>query len=297
MRNAFECILDRVGEGVHRVDAPAVARVVVSGVADAVDRRVAQIDVGRGHVNLCAQHHRTVGMPAVAHLAEPRQVFGDRAIAKRAGRAGLGQRAAAGTDLLGALLIDIGMTAEDQMFGGAVHRVEVIAGVVELLAPVKAQPLHGIDDGIDVLLIFLFRVGVVEAQVAGASVVACQSKVQANALGMADMQVAVGFGRKARADARYIQRARCMVGGITWRAGVMTVGKGFAAQITLNDCAQEVARAVGFGAVGGVGRLAHGWCFRLARIVRGRSGVTCARPVGGLSRVGELYSSNDWLLQ
>jgi hypothetical protein len=36
-----------MGEGVHRIDAPLVAGVVVRGVADAVDGRVAQVDVGR----------------------------------------------------------------------------------------------------------------------------------------------------------------------------------------------------------------------------------------------------------
>jgi len=41
MRNAFQCILDRVREGVHRIDAPLVAGVVMRGMADTVNRRVA----------------------------------------------------------------------------------------------------------------------------------------------------------------------------------------------------------------------------------------------------------------
>jgi hypothetical protein len=36
--------------------------------------------------------------------------------------------------------------------------------------------LHRVDDGIDVLLLFLLRIGVVEAQVAGAAVVAARPK-------------------------------------------------------------------------------------------------------------------------
>jgi hypothetical protein len=40
----------------------------------------------------------------------------------------------------------------------------------------EAQPLHGVLDAVDVLLLFLLGVGVVEAQVAHAAVVARQPK-------------------------------------------------------------------------------------------------------------------------
>jgi hypothetical protein len=56
--------------------------------------------------------------------------------------------------------------------------------------------MHGVDDGIDVLLLFLLRVGVVEAQVAGAAVVRGQAEIQADRLGVAEMQVAVRLGGK-----------------------------------------------------------------------------------------------------
>jgi hypothetical protein len=94
-------VLDRMREGVHRVDAPAVARAVVRGVADAVDGRVAQVDVGRGHVDLGAQHHGAVGVLATAHLAKARQVLGRRAAAERAVGAGRAEVAAVGAHLLG----------------------------------------------------------------------------------------------------------------------------------------------------------------------------------------------------
>ena len=61
-------VLDRVGVGVHRVDAPLVAGAVVGGFLDAVDRRVAQVDVGRLHVDLGAQDVRAVGVLAVFHF-------------------------------------------------------------------------------------------------------------------------------------------------------------------------------------------------------------------------------------
>jgi phosphohistidine phosphatase SixA len=53
-------------------------------------------------------------------------------------------------------------------------------------APVEAEPAHRVDDGVDVLLLFLLRIGVVEAQVAAAAVVARQAEVQADRLGVAE---------------------------------------------------------------------------------------------------------------
>jgi len=67
--------------------------------------------------------------------------------------------------------------------------------------------MHGIDDGIDVLLFFLFRVGVVEAQVAGAAVLERQAEIEADRLGVAEVQIAVGLGREAGADPRRVAGA------------------------------------------------------------------------------------------
>ena len=64
------------------------------GVQDAVEHRVAQIDVARRHVDLGAQHARAVGKFAGAHAAEQIEVFLDAALAERAVLARLGQRAA-----------------------------------------------------------------------------------------------------------------------------------------------------------------------------------------------------------
>ena len=70
--------------------------------------------------------------------------------------------------------------------------------------------MHHLDNGVDILLLFTLRVGVVKAQVAHTAVVRRQAEVQADAFGMADMQVAVGLGREARADACGVGRAGSM---------------------------------------------------------------------------------------
>ena len=64
----------------------AGARMV--GVQDAVEHRVAQVDVAGRHVDLGAQHARAVRKFAGAHAAEQVEIFLDRAVAERAVLAG-----------------------------------------------------------------------------------------------------------------------------------------------------------------------------------------------------------------
>ncbi len=264
--DALQRVLDGMREGVHRVDAPFVAGVVVLGVLDAVDGRIAQVDVGRGHVDLRAQHGCPIRQLAIAHFAEACQVLGGRAGAEGAVHAGLAEIAAVGAHLLGALLVHVGVAGLDQVLGRAVHEVEVVAGLVGRgraggladLRPVEAQPAHGVDDAIDVFLVFLLGVGVVEAQVAHSAIVARQPEIQADAFGMAHVQVAVGLGREAGADLRGIGLAGGVVGGVARRAGPAGLGVGALGEVGFDDLAQEIARFGGLGRRGGGGMRTHG---------------------------------------
>jgi hypothetical protein len=55
-------------------------------------------------------------------------------------------------------------------------------------------------DGIGVFVGLLLRVGIVEAQVAGALVILGEAEVQANGFGVANMQVTIRLGRKTGGD-------------------------------------------------------------------------------------------------
>ena len=107
--DVLQRVLDRVRVGVHRIDAPAVAGVVVRGALDAVQRRVAQVDVGRCHVDLGAQHQAAPSSYlAVAHLRAAARGSARRAAAERAVGARRGEVAAAGAHLLRRLFVDVG---------------------------------------------------------------------------------------------------------------------------------------------------------------------------------------------
>ncbi len=80
-----------------------------------------------------------------------------------------------------------------------VELAEVVGGVAEAL-PVEAEPAHVVLDGVDVLLLFFLGIGVVEAQVGFAAELVGEAEVDADGLGVADVEVAVGLGRKAGLD-------------------------------------------------------------------------------------------------
>ena len=115
-------------------------------------------------------------------------------------RPGLRQRAAVLADLVGGEVVDVRLAGLDQVDGPLVELLEVVGGEVEVLAPVEAQPADVGLDRVDVLLLFLDRVGVVEAQVAVPAELLGDAEVEADRLGVADVQVAVRLGREARDD-------------------------------------------------------------------------------------------------
>ena len=103
-------------------------------------------------------------------------------------------------DLVGREVADEGLPAPDQLLGEVVEPPEVVRGV-EHPVPLEAEPADVLLDRVDVLDVLLEGVRVVEAEVAGAAVLLRDAEVQADRLGVADVEVAVRLGREARRDA------------------------------------------------------------------------------------------------
>ena len=187
---------------VGRVDAPGVARAWVGGVEDAVHHGVAQVDVGR---RPCRSSRAARGAPSgnsPARMRARRSRFSSsRAVAPRAvpgparsacrGARGSGRRSGRPRRPCPPL---------HQQHRPVVELLEVVGRVVEVLAPVEAEPAHVLLDGVDVLLLLLGRVRVVEAEVAAAAELLGDAEVQADRLRVAEVQVAVRLRREARDD-------------------------------------------------------------------------------------------------
>ena len=201
MRDALERVRDAVRVVVERIDAPLVAGALVGDVADAVHRGVAHVDVRARQVDLEPEHVRAIGILALLHRAEQLQVLLDRSVAVDAGAAGLGERSAQRTHLVGRRAVDVGEPRLDEVAGEFVEPVEVVRRVIEVRAPVEPQPAHRRHDRVGELDVLLHRIGIVEAKMADAAVFGGEPEVQADRFGMTDMQVAIGLGRKAGDDA------------------------------------------------------------------------------------------------
>ena len=219
-----------MGEGVHRINAPCVTCVVVCCATDAVNGWVAHIDIGRRHINFGAQHCGAVCEFACTHVTKTCQVIRWGACAKRAIDTGFAKVTAVDAHLFCALFIDIRMACFNQTFSGRVHEVKVIAGLVLVQYavgfPRKTEPMYGVQYGVDVFGVFFFWIGVVKAQMANATVVACQSEIDANAFGMSYMKIAVGLWRKTGANFGWIRIAFGLMRCVTWRPCPTSFGIG-----------------------------------------------------------------------
>jgi len=100
-----------------------------------------------------------------------------------------------GANLVGAQAVDIGPVARDQRHRKRIELLEVVGRVVQRI-PLEPEPGDVFLDGVDVLDVFLGRIGVVEAQVAGAAALGGDAEIEADRLGVPDMQVAVRLRRK-----------------------------------------------------------------------------------------------------
>ena len=225
--DAFVRVLERVGVVVHRVDAPLVAGVVVMGLADAVDHRVAHVHVRRRHVDLGAEHGLAFVELAAGHLFEGREVLVDGHVAGRARLAGVFLVAVEFADLLLGEEADVGLAELDQLDGVGVHALEVVRRLVVVLVPVEAQPADVLLDRVDVFDLFLGRIRVVHAQVAAALEFEGEAEVQADRLRVADVQVAVGFRRETGGDGRVLTRGQVGVDDLLDEVAVGRRRRGF----------------------------------------------------------------------
>ena len=176
---------------------------------NAVKHRIAQIDVAGCHVDLGAQDARAVGKLTSPHASEQVEVLVDAAIAIRAVAPRLGQCPAVARMSSWRLVVHIGFAGANQVLGPIVELLEIVRRVVEMLAPVEAEPTHVALDGIDVFLLLLGRIGVVEAQVAAAAEFLRDAEIEADRFGMPDVKIAVRLRREAGHDAA--MPPRCQV--------------------------------------------------------------------------------------
>ena len=165
--------LKRVREGmrivVGRIEAPGAAGSIMGRMFDAVEDRVAQVDIGRGHVDFGSEGVGAVGEFAGLHTSEEVQVVVDGAAARGAVLPRLREGAAVGPHLVCRQGVDIGETLPDQVHRKFVEPLEIIRGEKHFPLPIESQPADVLLNGLDIFRVFGGRVGIVESQVADAA--------------------------------------------------------------------------------------------------------------------------------
>src|SRR3989442_14668531 len=116
---------------VHRIDAPGVAGPMMRLMPDAIENRIAHIDVRRGHVDLRTQDMSAVRKLPFPHAAKQIEILLDAAIAMWRFLPRFRQRAAVSADLFGRKAVDICLPGLNQMFRPLVELLEVIRSVIE----------------------------------------------------------------------------------------------------------------------------------------------------------------------
>ncbi len=106
------------------------AGMMMFGVANAIEQRIAHPDVRRSHVNFGAERPFAVGKLAILHPGEQIQVFLDAAVAERTF---LGVPAIL-VGFFGRQVADIGLALCDEGDGIFVNLVEIVGGVKRLCA-------------------------------------------------------------------------------------------------------------------------------------------------------------------
>ena len=165
-----------------------------------VDDGIAHIDVARSHIDFQTQGFAAIGELAVFHACEQVEVFFDTAVAVRAVFACFGQRTAVFTHFFGSQIIDIRFAVFDQADCVIIKLIEIVGSETRLTRPMETEPLNVFFDGVDVFIVFFFRVGIVKTQVAQAVINIRQTEVQADGFGVADVQVTVWLRRKTGLD-------------------------------------------------------------------------------------------------
>jgi hypothetical protein len=205
VRDAFDRVRLSVCPIVHRVDAPIVTCAVMMGFHDPVKHRVAEVQVRSGHVDFGAERSDTFGELPLFHPFKEIEVFFDAAVAVGAVLTGLGQCTSVLAHLLRIEIAYKSVALANELDRPVVQLLEVIRSV-EQAVPFEAEPSDIGHDGVDVFLALFAGVRVVESQVAFPAIALGETKVEADALGVSDMQVAVGFGGKTRLESASAQR-------------------------------------------------------------------------------------------
>ena len=175
------------------------AEIMIHQPSGGAQGQATEIQIAAGQIDLGPEGHLSLLHLTVLHLFEQPQIFLDGPI-PIGGGSGDADVAPVGLELLWRQLADVGQPLLDELHGILVVLLKVVGAVEKAVAPVKAQPMDILLDGVHVLGILLSGVGVIHAEVAETAELLGGAEVDAQGLAVSDVQIAVGLRRKPGVD-------------------------------------------------------------------------------------------------
>jgi hypothetical protein len=174
------------------------------GMEDAIHHGITHIQVGRCHIDFCPEHTRAVLEFTCTHMLEQVQIFLHGPVAKGTVLSRPGQGAPVFTDFPSTQVVNVGLPLLDELYGVPIELIKIVGGIIEPVAPIKPKPSDILHDGIYIFNVLLARIGVIKSQIADAPVFRRQAEIEADGLGVSDMEITVGLRGKPRMDAAVV---------------------------------------------------------------------------------------------
>ena len=218
MGNPFFGIGKRMSKVIHRVNAPFVPGAVMMGLHDPINDRVPHIEIGGSHINFGTQNEGAVVEFPGGHPGKKIFGFLNRPVAEGAFPARFGQGSPVFTNLIRGQFVHIGQAFINEFQGAFVDIIKIIRSVIYMI-PMESEPADIFQNGIHILGVFFGGVGVVQAQVAASVVTLGDRKVNADGLGVANVQIPVRFRRKTGLYSVVYSFGQILINGIQNKVG------------------------------------------------------------------------------
>ena len=166
------------------------------GVPDPVQHGIAHRQVGMGHVDPGPQDVRAVRKLPGLHAFEEIPVFCGRPVAVRTVSARLRGRAPVVPHFFPGQAVHVGVALVHELQRVGVQLIEVIRGEVQPVFPVESQPPDIPLDPLHEVHVLRLGIRVVEPKVAQPTILLSDAEIQADRLGVTDMEIAVRFRGK-----------------------------------------------------------------------------------------------------
>ena len=148
-----------------------------------------------GHVYLRPQHHSARRHLTRIHLSKQLEALLRRSVSIWGVLARCCWSTLLLCNLLCGLFVNISLALFNEFYRQIPQFLKIVRSIV-YGSPLKAKPLYVTLDSLNILQIFLLRVGVIHTKIADSTIFSGNAKIKGNGLGVAYMQIAVRLWRE-----------------------------------------------------------------------------------------------------